>query len=93
MANSLTMPIKDPDAVLDYAIDWSDWLQSGETISTSAWTVQTGLTAGSTGNNGTIASIWLSGGTAGTTYTATNRITTNQGRTDDRTLRIPVESR
>jgi hypothetical protein len=24
--------IKDPDAVLDYTVDWSAWLESGDTI-------------------------------------------------------------
>lgn len=84
---------KDPNAVLDYSIDWSSWLQTNETISTSTWTVQTGLTKDSSSNTTTVATVWLSGGTAGNTYTAMNRIVTNQNRTEDRTIYIRVEER
>lgn len=84
---------KDPNAVLDYKVDWSDWLAAGETLSTSTWTVQSGLTKDSESNTTTVSTVWLSGGTAGTTYTAAVRITTNQSRTDDRTIEIRVEQR
>jgi len=32
---------KDPDAVLSYQLDWSEYLQSGVEISTSSWTIET----------------------------------------------------
>lgn len=83
---------KDPDAVLDYQIDWSDWLGS-DTISTSDWTVATGLTGDSDSNTDTTATIWLSGGTAGATYSVTNEIVTNGGRTDNRSFTVYVEER
>lgn len=85
--------IKDPDAVLDYQIDWSSWLATGETIATSTWTVSTGITKDSDSNDTTSATIWLSGGTAGTSYTCTNQIVTNQSRTEERTIRIDVRER
>ena len=84
---------KDPDAVLDYGFDWSDWLASGETISTSAWVVDTGITADSDSNTTTITTVWLSGGTAGKVYRITNSITTSAGREDDRSLLIKVQER
>ncbi len=84
---------KDPDAVLDYGFDWSDWLATAETISTSTWTVESGITAGSSAKTDTKTSQWLSGGTAGTTYEITNKIITSQSRTDERTLNIRVEQR
>jgi len=34
----MTTFIKDPDAVLDYSVDWSKWL-AGDQIQTSAWSV------------------------------------------------------
>jgi len=80
--------LKDPDAVLDYQIDWSSWLDTGETISASAWTVPTGLTEDSDSNTTTTATVWLSGGTAGVTYSVTNQITTSDSRTEDRTITI-----
>lgn len=89
MTNTTRM-VKDPDAVLDYQIDWSSWLATGETISSSDWVVQTGITETSASNTTTTATIWLSGGTAGVTYTVTNRIVTTASRTNDRSLYITV---
>jgi len=83
---------KDPDAVLDYAIDWSRWLGS-DTIQTSTWTVPPGLTEVTSSHTTTTATIWLSGGTAGETYTVTNRIVTAGGRTDERSIYLRVEQR
>ena len=83
---------KDPSAVLDYTIDWSDWLDS-DTISTSTWTVPTGLTEDSDTNTTTTATVWLSSGTAGTQYTVINHIVTAGGREDDRSIYIMVEDR
>lgn len=84
--------IKDPDSVLDYQVDWSDWLD-GDTISTSDWTVPTGITEDSDSNSTTSATIWLSGGTAGNEYECVNQIVTAAGRTADRTIVIKVEER
>lgn len=91
---------KDPDAVLDYAVEWSSWLQDGETISTSTWDVPAGLTEGD-GSNGAAASsatdtkatVWLMGGTANTQYTVTNRVVTSAGRTDDRSFTVKCSER
>jgi hypothetical protein len=85
--------IKDPQAVLDYGEDWSPWLQTGETISTSTWTVDPGITKGTDTKTTTTTTVWLSAGTVGTTYSATNHITTSLGRTDERTITILVQER
>ena len=84
---------KDPDAVLDYEFDWSDWLASGEAISSHTVTVASGLTKDSDTESGGVVTIWLSGGTAGTTYTVACKIVTDGGRTDERTVEIRVTSR
>ena len=83
---------KDPQAVLDYTIDWAKWLAAGETISTSSWDVS-GVTKDSDSKTDTTATVWLSGGTAGETATAINHIVTSAGRADDRTIALTVESR
>ncbi len=44
-------------------------------------------------NTDTTQTAWLSGGTAGAHYDVVYQITTNQSRTDDRTVRITVEDR
>jgi len=85
--------LKDPEAVLDYGFDWSDWLADGETISTSSWTVENGITKDSDSKTTTVTTIWLSGGSAGTTYTLTNHIVSSAGREDDRSFAVQVQDR
>ena len=84
--------LKDPNAVLDYVNDWSEWLGT-DTISTSTWVVPTGITKDSDSKTDTSTTIWLSGGTAGTRYTVVNRIVTVGGRTEDRSLVFSVVER
>lgn len=84
---------KDPADVLDYVFDWSAWLGVGETISTSIVTVASGLTKDSNTNTSTAVTVWLSGGTAGTSYKVANKITTNQARTVEKTIIIQVDER
>ena len=81
---------KDPQAVLDYMIDWSSWLTAAgdDTITASSWTATDGITIDSDTNTTTTATVWLSGGTVGTTYELTNHIVTLAGREDDRTIKI-----
>lgn len=85
--------LKDPDATLDYGVDWSDWLAQGETITGSVWTLTAGITKYNESYGTTATTVWLQGGVSGTTYRATNHITTSEGRQDDRTLTIKVKDR
>ena len=88
----ITTFVKDPDATLDYTLDWSDYL-GGDEIATSAWVVPEGLTKVSESSTTTLATVWLSGGAAFTTYRVTNRVTTVGGREDDRSVLIQVRER
>jgi hypothetical protein len=83
---------KDPNAVLDYSIDWSRWL-AGDEIATSEWTIPAPLAKVSDTKTTTKTTMWLSGGVAGQSYTVTNRITTIGGRTEDRSFLIKAEER
>lgn len=94
--------LKDPDEVLDYVHDWNDStvgpvLASGETISTSTWTISPSgsLTEDSESETTTTTTIWLSGGTAREVYQVTNVVTTDNttARTYHRTITIRVEER
>lgn len=86
---------KDPDAILDYKIDWSAWLASGETITVATWTVASGVTKDSDSitDSNTSCTIWLSGGTVDTDYDLTVHITTSAARQDDRTITVGVRQR
>lgn len=86
---------KDPAAILDYSNDWTAWLTAAaaDTIATSTWTIPTGLTSSSPAIAAGVTSLFISGGTAGTTYTVTNKIVTTGGRTDQRSFRVVVKDR
>ncbi|HEX9972287.1 MAG TPA: hypothetical protein VGD14_09470 [bacterium] len=84
--------LKDPNAVLDYSIDWSDWLDT-DTISVSTWTVPSGITKDSDSTTTTKTTVVLSGGTAGTSYSLVNHIVTAGGLADDRTIIIKCDER
>lgn len=86
----LTWPGKDPDEVLDYTINWSRRLPAGDTIAASSWIFPTGLTMNSAAYTNTSATVWISGGTTGTTYKVTNRVTTTVGRTMDQTVSLTI---
>lgn len=82
---------KDPDAVWDIEVDWDTlWLPTGDTITASTFTVESGLTKDSENFTDTQAKVWLSGGTAGVTYTITNHITTTEGREEDCVFYVKV---
>jgi len=66
------LPDKDPDEVLDYPIDFSQWLVSPATLNVSAGcgveVSGTGLIVDSVTVTTTHIIAWLSGGTLGSSY-------------------------
>ena len=89
----MTTFIKDPNAVLDYSIEWSKWL-AGDQIATSEWSTSDQALEASGGSiTATRTTIWLSGGTVSQSYTVTNQVTTVGGRTDERSFTILVQDR
>lgn len=84
---------KDPSDVLDYEVNWSKWLQAGETLAARTVTPDAGITVDSAVLGVDKVTIWLSGGTVGNTYRIGCRITTTAGRTAERSIRITVEER
>lgn len=88
---------KDPEEVLDYSLKWDKELtRINDTIFDSLWRIEDGdgaLTTTGNGVSGHIAYIWLSGGTDKVTYKLVNTITTDQGRTYERTVFLPVNHR
>lgn len=83
---------KDPDAVLDYTIDWSAWLAAGDTITAvSASTNDASLVIDSSSFTTDETTVWLSAGIIGETYDVTVHVTTNGGREDDRTITINMK--
>ncbi len=99
----LAKVIKDPDAILPFTFDWSQWLDLGDSIATAVWTAGTGILIGDGANGAPVPSIptssttevWLLGGTAGVTYLVSVRITTSPAppKTEDRSVAIVVQER
>lgn len=90
---------KDPYAVLDYSLDWTNWLPSGDTISAHTITAETisgdsaPLAVDSSTNTDFIATANISGGTVGNIYNVEYKITTTNGLKDSRNFRIKVVER
>jgi hypothetical protein len=93
-----TYIVKDALAELQYGMDWKDWLELGDTITSTTWTVETtgtsvALVASSGGTLDGVALANVTGGTVGEVYTVRNSIVTGQGYKDTRRFRIKVENR
>jgi len=84
--------LKDPAATLDYMLDWEEWL-ADDTITAATWTLTSGITKPQEAFTDTTTTVWLAGGSAGTTYTATCHITTASGRQEDRSFRVICKDR
>lgn len=100
VVNQLLTIKKDPQAVLTYTFDWSQWLIDGDTINSVSYTLQvrandpspiikldSGISAGD------LTYIKLSGGQVERTYIVTAAITTQNGLTDRRNFRVNVANR
>lgn len=84
---------KDPDAVLEYTFDWTDWLALvSDSIASYTVTVSS-ATKESDVRVGALVTAWVSGGTAGTVASILCRIVTVGGRTEDRTIYLLVQER
>ena len=84
--------VKDPQANLDYSLDWEPWLD-GDTLTTSVWVLESPLAGSNEAFDTTTTRIFISGGDAGNSYLAVNTITTAGGLTDERSFEIRVRNR
>ena len=85
---------KDPEAVMDYFVDYSTFLESGDSITSQTTTVDTGLTLDSSSihNNNKKVILFISGGTVGTTYDVKITAVTANGLTMVHRFRIKCEN-
>jgi archaellin len=90
---------KDPNSQLVYSLDWSDWLDSNETITQATFVVTPSAGANDIDIEasgiqlGTVAFVELSKGVANTTYTVKCTVQTSDDATDVRRFRIKVRER
>lgn len=85
--------VKDPDAVLDYTLDFTDWLALVTDTIVSHTVVVTGVVKNSSSNTTKLVTMWISGGAVGVTGSAVVRIVTAAGRIDDRTIYFKIKAR
>lgn len=89
----MTTFVADPEALLEYSVDWTPWLADSETISSYTVTVPAGITLASHSQADGVVTAWITGGTVDTRYRVECKITTNQGRTDERSFTLAVKER
>lgn len=87
---------KDPDALLDYKVDWNSWLgTSDHIVSVCAFVDDDAEAAGFRVAASVVSAnvshiIWLSAGVVGDVYNITSRIVTNAGRRNDQSFTIEI---
>lgn len=73
---------------LDYLIDWTDWITSGEVIINAVWTVSDpALIIMNQEESDTVTTVWLDEGLPGVTYTVECTITTDSTPENRKTSR------
>ena len=83
---------KDPDAKLDYLWDWTGYLAPGEFIQSVEVTAG-GVNLESVEHDTTTVTVWVGGGVHGVRAVVSCRVTTNQGRIDERSMRLYLKDR
>lgn len=83
---------KQPAEVVDYDIDYSEWLTAGDNVQSAVVDVSpSGLTVDSVFVNDPRVKIWLAGGTHGTQYKLSVTTTTADGRIKQDEFRVRVK--
>ena len=85
--------VKDPAEVLDYTFDWSAYLAEISDTIASVVFEPVGVEMGVSSHTATAATVWISGGTNGTTAYVTCAITTAEGRTAVRSIYLKIKDR
>jgi hypothetical protein len=94
----MTLLLKDPDAVLDYAIDWgAEYLSRDDVLAESSWSIapdeSDGVVVVSSDFQDRMATVQAGGGVPGRLYRLANRVVTQSGRIDERSITLRVEKR
>jgi hypothetical protein len=88
--------VKDPDSTVDVSFDWADWLNDiSDAAATFVFEVGGGLSIVGDQPTGSLATVFVSGGTVGELAPITCRITSASvpPRVEDRTVYLSIEER
>jgi len=93
----MSLLLKDPAAILDYAVDWAAEYLESDQILQSDWTIEPGEEGGAeiVANDvaGGASIVKVGGGIAGHLYRLTNHVLLESGREDSRSIVLRVEQR
>jgi hypothetical protein len=93
----MTLLLKDPQAVLDYTIDWGALYLSDDQLAQSEWSAAPdepgGVVIAGSDFDATTATVKASGGIGGHLYRLTNHVLLASGREDERSIVLRVEQR
>ena len=77
--------VQRPQEKLQYKLDWSDWLASGESITSRQWAI---TPSGPTLTNDTLETVTLEGVVFGVLYRLAESVTTDQNQIGERAISI-----
>jgi hypothetical protein len=93
----MTLLLKDPDAILDYSVDWGAEYLGGDLLSTSEWTASPdepgGIFVVGSSFDAKVSIVNAGGGVPGRLYRLENRVVMDSGRVDSRSIVLRVEKR
>ena len=93
----MTFLLKDPDAVLDYLVDWGAEYLDGDILADSQWTVDPdepgGITIAGSDFDASNSTVKAAGGLSGKVYRLVNHVVLASGRIDKRSIVLRVEKR
>lgn len=87
--------VKDPQAVLDYCLDWALWLSAEDYLVDAQFSCPNASITLLSSNlrEDTMAIVWVAGGIVGEKVLITCHITTEQGRQDERTFELTIKEK
>lgn len=93
----MTLLLKDPEALLDYSVDWGADYLTGDVLTESGWAVSPaevgGVSIVSSRFDLLVSTVQVAGGVPGRIYRLTNHVITAEGREDSRSIMLRVEKR
>ena len=93
----MALAVKDPDARIDYGIDWGADYVAGQSIAASSWRVVPievgGLAVESASHDLLRTAVRVSGGRRGQVYQLTNHVLLSDGQSEDRSIAIRIDDR
>lgn len=91
---ALVFPTKDPEEVWELYFNWLPQLEiDGDTLVSSTWEVDTGVTIASQSFTVDETVVWIEGGVHGFLYTLKNTVLTANGRTWVSRIKVRVREK